>query len=120
MSEHAISDISGEGAKPLDLPAGTPGSGSSRWTELGRRIRPIVEAFAVRLPTVRAAYLRRDGTDFIFAGDGWSVELSEAAAELSVALQRSFEPAFAVAIEGGYQPFRDGEIEEYETVFLRS
>jgi hypothetical protein len=46
--------------------------------------------------------------------------ISEAAAELSVALQRAFEPGFAVSIEGGYQPFREGEIEGYEAVFLRS
>ena len=88
--------------------------------DLAARIRPIIEAFAVRLPGVRAAYLRAEGTDFIFAGDGFSVEMSEAAAELSVALQRAFDATFDVSIEGGYQPFRAGEIQGYETIFLRS
>lgn len=116
MSEQASAAPADERAEP----ASARDLEGPRWTELGRRVRPIVEAFAARLPAVRAAYLRRDGTDFIFAGDGWSVELSAAAAELSVALQRAFEPTFAVSIEGGYQPFRQGEIEAYELVFLRS
>lgn len=37
-----------------------------------------------------------------------------------MALQRAFEATFDVSIEGGYQPFRAGEIQSYETIFLRS
>jgi hypothetical protein len=115
MSEQATLATTDEAPK-----AGAPDPAAPRWTDLGRRVRPIVEAFIARLPGVRSAYVRRDGADFILAGDGWSVELSEAAAELSVALQRAFEPGFGVSIEGGYQPFREGEIEGYETVYRRS
>lgn len=116
MSEPAIIAVSEPGAPE----SGVPIRGHGRRQDLASRIRPIIEAFVARLPAVRAAYLRADGTDFIFAGDDVSVEMSEAAAELSVALQRAFEATFDVSIEGGYQPFRAGEIQGYETIFLRS
>lgn len=87
--------------------------------DLPDRVRPLVTAFAAHLPGVCAAYLRADGRDFVLAGDGWSIELSEAAAALSVALQRAFAPGFDVSIEGGYRPFSATGLDGYEQVYSR-
>jgi hypothetical protein len=116
-----MSESAAIAASEPDAPeSGVPIRVNGERQDLAWRVRPIIEAFVARLPAVRAAYLRADGKDFIFAGDGFSVEMSEAAADLSVALQRAFEATFNESIEGGYQPFRDGEIQGYETIFVRS
>ena len=72
MSEPAVIAVSEPGVPE----SGVPIRGHGRRQDLASRIRPIIEAFVARLPAVRAAYLRADGTDFIFAGDDVSVEMS--------------------------------------------
>ena len=65
-----------------------------------------IRARASSLTGVTAAYLSPDGARFLLTGPDWTEELSEAGAELAVALQDKYAPSGDPYIEGG---FTDGE-----------